>query len=270
MLQTKKIFVITILVFLVFFVSKQLLFFKKGSLDYIAYNTVYPAIWLSNKITQPVKNFLHNRKEYKNIIEKYETQKETIDELLSENIKLKASLNYQETAKVLAEFQQRYKVQDSIFSKILVKNITETEQYFLINRGKKDHVKKDMIAIYKNQLIGRVIDVFKNYSKILLITDPNSKIAAYTNKTKSTGIVKGFNDINHCQLCYVSHLSKIEKNDLVISSGQGLIYPEGFSLGKIVKHDKKNLYHNIIIKPLTDLKNINFCLLIKQSKIKAF
>ena len=270
MSYSKKIFGITILVFLVFFIAKQFLFFKSSFLDKIAYNAVYPAIWIANKTTQPIKNFWQRKIDHKNLIKKYESQKEKIEKLLSENIKLKASLNHQEITNELSEFQQRYNFDSAIFAKILIKNITETEQYFLINRGKNDNIEKDMVAIYKYQIIGKVIDVFKNYSKILLITDSNSKIAAYTDKTKATGIVNGFNDINYCQLCYVDHMKKIENNDLVISSGQGLIYPEGFSLGNIVKHDKKELYHNIIIKPLVDLKTINFCLLIKQSKIKAF
>ncbi len=270
MLHTKKIFGIIILVFLVFFISKQFLFFKKSFLDNLAYNSVYPAIWLANKTTQPIKNFWQRRSEYKNLIKKYESQKEKTEQLLSENVKLKACLNHQKATDELSEFQQRYNFDTATFAKILVKNITATEQYFLINRGKNDNIEKDMVAICKHQIIGKVIDVFKNYSKVLLITDSNSKIAAYTNNTKATGIVNGFNDINHCQLCYVNHMSKIENNDLVISSGQGLIYPEGFSLGNIVKHDKKDLYHNVIIKPLVDLKTINFCLLIKQSKIKAF
>ena len=150
--------------------------------------------------------------DHQNLIKKYESQNEKIDKLLAENTKLKASLNHQKATTELSEFQQRYNLKEALVAKILLKSITESEQYFLINRGKNDGIKKDMVAIYKHQIIGRVTNVFSYYSKILLITDSNSKISAYTEKTKSTGIVKGFNDINNCQLCYVSHLSKIQNS----------------------------------------------------------
>jgi len=280
MQQAKKLLIILSFVLITLFLSKQLLFFNKGYLEQIANDAIYPAIWIANKITQPIKNLIEKRKLHKKLAKKYEQLQKENEELLSENIKMKASLKHYQASKELLEFQQRYNLQNAIFAKILVKNLSELEHYMLINRGKNDDIEKDMVALYKFQIIGRVTDVYTNHSKVLLITDSNCKIAAFANKTKASGIVKGANNINQCDFCYVSHLSKIENNDLVISSGQGLIFPEGFSLGRIIKHNKKDLYHDITIKPLVNLRNIEFCLLIslrqgfgpqaKQAKIKAF
>ncbi|MFH1644161.1 MAG: rod shape-determining protein MreC [bacterium] len=266
----KKILISIIFIILIFFISKQLLFFKKTLLDDFTHNINYPTILLAHKLASPFKNFWQKKTDHKNLIKEYEALKEKYDELIKENIELKSTINHQKNTDELTEFQQRYNQNNTLIAKVLLKNITESEQFFLINRGKNDEIKKDTVAIYKNQIIGRVTDVFSYYSKILLITDSNSKISAYTEKTKASGIVNGLNDITQCQLGYVNHLSKIQDKDLVISSGQGLIYPEGFALGKITKFNKKDLYYDITIKPLFDLKNIDFCLLLKQSKIKAF
>jgi cell shape-determining protein MreC len=71
---------------------------------------------------------------------------------------------------------------------------------------------------------------------------------------------------------YVSHLASVVTDDLIFSSGQGLVFPEGFCLGKIVKQTlkEKALYYEIEIEPLVDLASLFFCLLTNQSKIDLF
>jgi cell shape-determining protein MreC len=59
--------------------------------------------------------------------------------------------------------------------------------------------------------------------------------------------------------------------DLVLSSGQGLIFPEGFCLGRIKQHElkEKELYHKVVLEPLVNLQTVGFCLLLKSSHIHA-
>ncbi|MCF7899852.1 hypothetical protein K9L05_04390, partial [Candidatus Babeliales bacterium] len=90
---------------------------------------------------------------------------------------------------------------------------------------------------------------YKYFSKILLITDKRSKVSVFANNTGAVGISIGKNKINSFNMGYVSHLSKIENQDLIISSGQGLIFPEGFCLGKIKKFKLDNLSYKIGIEP---------------------
>lgn len=68
---------------------------------------------------------------------------------------------------------------------------------------------------------------------MVLITDKHSEVAAYTNITNANGIVKGINNPDECELIYVNHLLSVSDEDLVLSSGQGLVFPEGFCLGQV-------------------------------------
>jgi rod shape-determining protein MreC len=140
----------------------------------------------------------------------------------------------------------------------------------LVDKGESSGIKKDMVAIYKFQILGRVTEAFSWYSKILLITDKKSKVAAYTNNTSAPGIVVGQNKTDTYQMVYTSHMHKIEPNDFIISSGQGLIFPEGFCLGKIKKHKVKGLYYKITVEPLIDFNTLQYCLLTNQEKMNAF
>ena len=127
-----------------------------------------------------------------------------------------------------------------------------------------------MVAIYKFQLLGRVCEVFPWYSKISLITDSQSKVSAYINSNNACGIVEGTNFFNKCYLRYISHLAKIKNNDFVFSNGEGLIFPEGFCLGKIVHFKTKDVCHDIEIEPLVDFSSLEMCHLTNQSKMNLF
>jgi rod shape-determining protein MreC len=268
--KRKKFTLIIILTSLFFFVANRIFFYKKGMLENIASNITYPVLWLSSTISQPIKYFFQRKQSYNELQKQYIQLKENYENLQAENIKLNASMHFEEKTYELLDFQKRYNYENKLLAKILSKNITQEEHSFLIDQGSNNGIEKNMVALYKFQIIGKVTQVFRWYSKVLLITDHNCKIAAYTNTTNAGGIVVGKNDINYCNFEYVSHLSKIKPNDLVISSGQGLIFPEGFCLGQITKSKIEGLYHKITIEPLVDIKTLDYCLLTNQEKINSF
>lgn len=265
----KKIFWFIATLTLITFLSSRIFSFKRGLLEDIATTLTYPAFLLSSNIAECLHNRQNNNDSYQQLKQKYEKLNNGYEELLADNVRLRATLHFEQQSHELIEFQTRYSLTDKILAKILVKNINPDEHYFLINKGLRHGVKKDMVAIYMTQIVGRISEVFEHYSKLILITDPTCKIAAFSSTTGANGIVLGQNNISSCKFSYVSHLSQIADNDIILSSGQGLIFPEGFCLGKILKHsiEQKSLYHDIEIKPIFDLKHLQFCLLVDNSKI---
>lgn len=259
----KKTFSIIVMACLLSFISNRIFFYHQGFLERTAAKIVYPFIWVSGTVASTLQSMTAKKVTYAALQEKYQQLCHDHSILLEEVVSLHAQEHLYNQIKELVEFKERYNHQDSILAKILVKNIASNEHYFLVNCGKHQGITQDMVALYQNNLIGRVTEAYDSYSKVLLITDQHCKIAAYTGKTHADGIAHGYNCISRCKLTYVSHLFKIEDNDLVISSGQGLVFPEGFCLGKIVSHilQEKSLYHQIEIEPLVTLESITHCLL---------
>ena len=268
----KKIFLFFGLCTLVFFLANRLFFFSTGFLENTSAKISYPFLSLSNSISGYIKHKTERKIKYNDLVVHHEELKKLNEDLVSENIMLKALIQYDKQSKDLVDFLHRYNLEDNIFAKILVKNIDASEHYFLINRGTRDGIKKDMVALYKFQIVGRISMVFDRYSKVILITDQNCKIGAYATNTNALGITQGSNTINTFSLNYVSHLQTIETDDLVLSNGQGLIFPEGFCLGKVISHSlkEKALYHDVTIQPLIDLKKLKFCMIVDQKKINLF
>lgn len=254
------------------FAASRTVFFRSGFFEKVSDIMTYPFVWASGHMAQYLKHVVTQRISYQELCKEHQQLQQAFDELTEKTIKLEATGRFSQLTKELIDFQERYKLENALLARILVKEISPQEHSIIINRGTCHNVKKDMVAIYKLQILGKVVETHPYHSKVLLLTDRASQIAAFTNSTSAQGIVQGTSTLNTCTLSYITHLSKIEIGDLVFCSGQGLVFPEGFCLGKIIRHEiKKNEpYHSIDVAPLVDLKNITYCLLTDASKINLF
>jgi len=237
-----------------------------GILENISSYLTYPLISLAQLIARPIRKSIISEQKALSLSELSEER----NRLLAENAKLKAMLNYQNKSRHLQEFEERYELKNATLAKILLRTFSNSENTVLVNRGSRNGIKKDMVAIYKFQLIGRVTEVFSCHSKIRLITDKRSKVAVYMNTGNAVGVVVGHNQLDSCTVKYVSHLETIHPKDLVFSSGEGLVFPEGFCMGTITNIKSDGVCQEIELKPLVDLKKLEMCLITNQEKMNLF
>ncbi|MFH1461716.1 MAG: rod shape-determining protein MreC [bacterium] len=263
----KIIIIIAASCFLLLFLINKIFFFKRTILESAAANITYPFLWLGSKIAKPIENIFSHKKNYHKLLSENILLKQKNEDLISKFIELNSTINFDTKSQEILDFKKRYELNNAIFANIIVKNITNNEHYFFINKGSIHNIRKDMVATYKFQIIGKVTDVFRWYSKVLLVTDKKCKIAANTNNTNASGICEGINKIDKLKFNFVDHFATIEMDDFVISSGQGLIFPEGFCLGTITQFNKNGLYYDIEIEPLVEIKKLKNCLITDQEKI---
>ncbi len=267
----KKIILSTLLFLFSIFLTKQFFFFTSpGIAEKTCSKLIYPILWLSNTLSSPIKKFLEEQKIHKNTVAKYKKLKQKYSTLKNKYYALEAQFIYLENCEELRKFKERYNKKDYLIAKILIRNFSPEEHYLIVGMGEKDGITKNMLALYENHIIGKIVEVYPYYSKVVPLTDSKSKIAGYTNRTKAAGILIGINDISKCKFQYASHLLDIQEGDTIYTSGKGLIYPEGFILGKIVKCQKDKIYYKIEVKPELKLDSIDFCFLVKQKDINPF
>ena len=69
-------------------------------------------------------------------------------------------------------------------------------------------------------------------------------------------------------MTHVGRLKKVKIGDLLISSGKGLVFPQGFLLGKIISAQPNGMHFDIIVEPVVDVSSIEYCYLLqKESSI---
>ena len=159
--------------------------------------------------------------------------------------------------------KNKYNPQNGQIVQVLSRNLSEREHSLIVDAGSRHGVTSDMVVTYQNCLVGRVAEVFPLYSKVILITDKTCKVAAYCAKTRAAGIHVGSHE-DHTELQRVNHLSPVEQGDLVLSSGEGLIFPAGFGLGHVETVSSDGLYQQVSVKPLIDGASLNYCMLLQK------
>ncbi|WP_341758330.1 MULTISPECIES: rod shape-determining protein MreC [unclassified Candidatus Tisiphia] len=159
----------------------------------------------------------------------------------SENKELKKLLS------VVEEEQYNY-----VSAKLLSVSLNPFSKTALVSAGVRHGVEVDQIVTNSEGLVGRVIQVSNNYSKIILVNDVNSRIPITTVSSKEKGIMSGYE--NGSKILYLPKTHLVQKGEKVITSGYGNIYPYGITVGYV----KKANAENVLVKPVVDLSKTEF------------
>ncbi|MBI5187605.1 MAG: rod shape-determining protein MreC [Nitrospirae bacterium] len=194
-----------------------------------------------------------------------------------ENIRLKAELNrllkeqqdYQEALLEnkrlrellsLKEREHRYVTAVHVISR----GADHWSNTFVLDKGLRDGVTKDMIAITHKGLIGKISGVSDSYSSLLLITDINFSSAVRLQESRCEGVISG-TGFRKCQLKYIPYEEEVKAGDIVITSGLDSLFPQGIPVGYVSKVDKKGtgLFQYIEVTPFEDNIKIEEVAIIK-------
>lgn len=260
----KKILFTTLIIGLFFFGLARFLGLGDNALENLVSRIAYPGLVAQKKL----KAIFLRAPEHKptELINDLQRSLEERDRLQRELIELKAYLRYAENTKELRAFTERYKTDKARIAQILLKNF-DGQQFCLVDAGAKQGVTPDSVAAWKDCLVGRVIEVYPMYSKVLLVGDPRCKIAAVSAETGTKGIQEGLGNPDYMALAFVDPLKEIKKDDMVLSSGEGMLFPAGYALGKIRQVDNDGHSYTIRISPCVDLRALEYVTLIPRDVV---
>jgi rod shape-determining protein MreC len=127
----------------------------------------------------------------------------------------------------------------------------------IIDKGKNSGLKPGMPVVNAQGVVGQLVSVSPNYSKVLLIIDQNSAVDCLIQRSREKGIVKGLTR-KTCKMHYVVKTGDVKAGDLVITSGMGGVYPKGLPVGEVIKvsEDPWEMFKGITVKPLVDFEKL--------------
>ncbi len=175
-------------------------------------------------------------------------------EAFLENQRLRRLLDFQNTVGMRA-----------VPAQVVVHDPSGWFQSVIVDKGEAEGVQPDMAVVNEEGVVGRVVDVSRHYSRVILITDPASAIDALVQRNRVRGILTG-RDEKICQLRYVRSNLDVRTGDLVISSGKDGVFPKGLRLGivrEIVK-DPVDLFQNIAVQPIVNPNSIEEVLIVQN------
>lgn len=125
--------------------------------------------------------------------------------------------------------------------KIAARAVGETDGPFLrsliLNVGAKDGVKVGNPVMSTTGLVGHAINVGPNTTRVLRVSDLNSRIAVASVRSGSTAILAGDNSPLP-KLSFINQRENWMVGDRVISSGDDGFLPRGLQIGEVVRGDR--------------------------------
>ena len=237
--ENKQKFSLLALIFLTFIilVSEKFNFkpidYLKISLREVAYRSTF--------IVSVPENFV--KKSYVTIVNHFNVYDE--NKLLKEKLDFELSKNYnfeyilEENKRLKSTIEETNILTSEIIGKVLVDKKSPFLRSVIINRGSKDRVELGMAVMDKSYLIGKVVEVSFTTSRVLLLSDLNSKVPVDIMPNNIQSILSGTGD-NEGVIQYTRQQNLIEENAIAFTSGAGGLFKSGIPIGKIFKDYSNN------------------------------
>ncbi|MCI5740934.1 MAG: rod shape-determining protein MreC [Lachnospiraceae bacterium] len=223
---------------------------------------------------------------FSNKSDRFQTLEEVMDEneKLQEQVeKLTTELNttkleqYElEDLRNLYQLDQQYSNYKKTGAHVIGKGGSNWFNIFLIDKGSKDGIEKDMNVIAGSGLVGIIIDVGPHYAKVRSIIDDSSKVSGMVLSTSDSCIVKGdLKSMNEDRVIQFSELkdteNQIKEGDQIVTSNVSDKYLPGISIGYIseAKMDSNNITKSGTITPSADFEHLREVLVILDKKTDA-
>ena len=188
---------------------------------------------LSAIISYPEKKFsdsINFLTEYFNVYKENQNLKDEIDQLKSEKLNNTFIENEYKRLKELVGENSR--ILDGIISRVLIDKDGKFLKSIILNKGSKDGIKKGMVVLEKNYLVGQVIEVNYTTSRAILISDLNSNIPVVIEPGSFQSILSGTGK-SYGKIKYSKDEIDINNNSIVYTSGSGGNFRAGLPVGKI-------------------------------------
>ncbi len=220
--------------------------------------------WLSTRSEELVQ--------IRSLLRENEDLKAQIDELTMENIRLQQDRYELNNLRELYELDAQYDEYNKIGARIIAKDSGNWFHSFVINKGYDDGLQIDMNVMAGSGLVGRIVDVGPNWSKVMSIIDDNSNTSGMVLSTSDRLIVAGDLELYADGVIRFEKLidsaDRVVEGDKIVTSNVSDKYLPGILIGYIssIDVDSNNLTKSGVITPAVDFEHLEEVLVVTQLK----
>jgi rod shape-determining protein MreC len=223
---------------------------------------VYP---LQQLVSSPIRFGRH-------IAETFSSQSELLDEnrsLKEEQLMLKTKLlkfaaMEQENIRLRGLLETSFKVgEHALIAELLSVTLGNYEHVITVNKGGRFGILPEQPVMDANGIVGQVLRVTPFSADVMLISDPNHAIPVQVNRNGARTIAIGSGQIDKLLLPQVTSNTDIKPGDLLVSSGLGGIFPQGYPVATVTSiSPQDDASGKATAKPLAKLDRIREVLMV--------
>lgn len=192
-------------------------------------------------------------------LEQLQVRMAQLEQAADENAKLKAE---NERLKKLLNYVETLENYEYVTAVVTGNSQGVWFETFTINAGRNKGIEKDMPVVCAEGLVGRVIEVGANWSKVTAIIDPSSEVSVMVERTRDIGVVRGsFSAMsdNQLELYFLPSGFDLVPGDKIVTSGMSSIFPKTITVGtvsEVTRRSAEGSQSNAIIEPAVDFGHL--------------
>ena len=206
---------------------------------------------------QTIRDHFYLYSTYENLKKDYESLKATklnTDFLKSENEALKSKINDVSTQS------------SELLAKVIIDKKSPFLRSVIVNRGSKDNVILGMAVLDEKFLVGKVVEVNYSTSRVLLLSDLNSKIPVSIEPNGVQSILSGSGS-SFGEIQYIKENYELENDSEIFTSGSGGIFRSGIPIGKTIA-DENIGFDTIKVKFHSDFSQLRLVKIVSFEEVK--
>jgi rod shape-determining protein MreC len=130
--------------------------------------------------------------------------------------------------------ESSFKLSDRVLvAELLAVDQQVFRRQIIINKGRREGAYDGQPIVDSSGIMGQIINAGAFSSTVLLITDPTHALPVQINRNGLRAIAVGAGQDGYLQLEHLPTNADIKKGDLIISSGLGRRFPQGYPVGVI-------------------------------------
>ncbi|MGX5913136.1 rod shape-determining protein MreC [Aliidiomarina sp. Khilg15.8] len=137
-------------------------------------------------------------------------------------------------------------------------------QQVVINKGTLHGAYIGQPVIDDAGIVGQISSVGATTARIILISDQSHGIPTRANRSGIRVIAQGVGETSRLELMHVSHSTELEEGDLLMTSGLGGVFPEGYPVATVtrIERDESFPFAQVEARPAAQLDRIRMVLLL--------
>ncbi len=145
----------------------------------------------------------------------------------------------------------------AIAANVIGSDATGLSRTLMLSAGDLQGVQRGMAVISIDGVVGKLIAVSHDAARVLLISDHNSALDAFDQRSRARGIIAGVVE-DGLVMKYVDRSEDVKPGDMIVTSGMDGIFARGLLVGTVarVSQEGPGLFLNVEVKAAVNFREL--------------
>jgi len=216
-----------------------------------------------NDISQTVNSAITDLSEIQELRQRNAELEEALAQFQAELVGLREiNSDYQRLSDLL-EYTTSVQNQEFVTADVINFDQSSLLRTIVINRGARDGIARGMPVVTRQGLVGRIVEVSANASRVLLINDPSSYVSVRLQTSRAEGSVEG-QLTGNLRMIDIPLNADVREGDLVLTSGLGGNFPADIVIGQVTstRQFEFELNQEAEVRSLINFDTLEFVLVV--------